>query len=229
VLALLVKAPLGAKEVPYEPDFEEDERVQIYAETMSYDQTLQVYRAQGDVEVIQGDRVLKADKVVYSVVTKDAEAAGDVSLVEGEDVLTCDAMKLNLETQMGSLDEATIYLKKDNFHITGKHVERYGPSSFRVAEGTLTTCDAESAPWKIAAKKIDVTFEGYAQMRDASLSVKDVPILYAPYSRASWRHTSATPTAKGPRCGPPISGPNLRARMLPSIWMLRPARGLVGE
>jgi LPS-assembly protein len=148
---------------------------------MTYNQATKEYLAQGNVEIIQGTRTLKADRVRYNLETQDADATGKVVLIEGEDTLMSEAMRLNLETQIGMVTEAKLYVKEMNFRITGKEVEKTGPNSYQVKDGIITTCDGDKPDWRITAKDIKVKLNSNAVVRNSTFQVKNVPILYFPY------------------------------------------------
>jgi len=157
-----------------------DQPVTIIADVMTFNQATNEYLAQGNVEVVQGNQTLKADRVKYNLNTQDADAAGKVLLIQGEDSLASDAMKLNLGTQMGTVTNATIFMKEMNYRITGKEIERTGPNSYHVRDGIITTCNGDRPDWRITGKDIKVKLSGNAVIRDATFQVKNVPLAYFP-------------------------------------------------
>src|SRR3989339_408411 len=117
--------------------------VDIEADHLTYDKDGEVYEGHGNVEVRRGELFLKADHARLKNTTKDLEAWGNVVLREGEDVLECQRLEVNLDTQMGKIYQAKLFLKDQNFHITGREAEKLGENQYRVRDGSLTTCDAE--------------------------------------------------------------------------------------
>ncbi|MEI6127259.1 MAG: LptA/OstA family protein, partial [Pseudomonadota bacterium] len=156
--------------------------VNIKAVTLNYDSKGENLIAQGSVEITQGTRVLKADFVKINLQTKDSEARGHVELFENGDTLTCDAFTINLETQVGTVKSATIFIKQDNIHITGNDIKKLGINTYEIQNGTITTCDGESPPWRVEAGKINVTIEGYAWVQNSTFRIKKLPVLYLPFA-----------------------------------------------
>jgi len=154
--------------------------VTIRAVAMQYDRTGENLIAQGAVEITQGERILKADSVTVNLATKDSRARGNVQLMERGDVLRCDEFDINLDTQVGSVRQATIFLKQDNLHITGSDIKKLGPATYEIHKGTVTTCDGASPPWRIDAGKINVTIEGYAFVQNGTFRIKKIPVVYLP-------------------------------------------------
>ena len=58
--------------------------------------------------------------------TKDLAAWGNVLLREGEDVVECERLEVNLDTRLGKVYKAKLFLKDQNFHITGKRRRNWG-------------------------------------------------------------------------------------------------------
>lgn len=161
---------------------DEELPINIKAVTLSYDKSGDHLVAEGRVEIEQGSRLLKADYVRINITTKDAEAKGSVELNENGDVLTCDAFNINLDTQLGRVENAHLFLKQDNIHITGKDIKKLGVNTYEIRRGTVTTCDAEAPAWRIDAGKINVTIDGYATVENSTFRIKKIPVAYLPFA-----------------------------------------------
>jgi len=71
-------------------------------------------------------------------------------------------------------------ITRDNFYITGKQIEKLGPKTYRIHEGTFTTCSGDSPDWIFKAKRVDLTIEGYAVARDSVFRARQIPLAYLP-------------------------------------------------
>lgn len=156
--------------------------INITAVTLSYDKSGDNMIAKGKVEIAQGSRLLKADFVRINIRTKDTEAKGNVELNENGDILYCDAFNINLDTQLGRVENARLFIKQDNLHITGKEIKKLGANTYEISTGTVTTCDTESPAWRIDAGKINVTIDGYATVEHSTLRIKKIPVAYLPFA-----------------------------------------------
>ena len=170
-----------AKQSPYLPKFSSEKKVNIKADKMHYDQNNNLYHAEGNVIIVQEDIILQADKVILNTVTQDAKAIGKVTLTEGENELFCERLDVNLNTKVGTISQATLFMKENNYHITGRSFEKLGENRYRVLNGTVTTCDGEVPDWKITGGEIDVTLEGFATLKDSTFQIRNIPIAYFPY------------------------------------------------
>ncbi len=156
--------------------------VDIEADELSYERDQQVYEAHGRVEVRRGDLFLKADHAQLNMATKDLVAWGNIVLREGEDVLECERLEINLDSRLGKVYQARLFLKEQNFHITSKEAEKLGENRYRIREGSFTTCDAERPPWKFTVKELEVTVEGYGIAKGPTFYLQGVPSFYLPWS-----------------------------------------------
>lgn len=158
-----------------------DKEITLKADTVSVDTPTESYRAQGGVEISQPGVSLLSDSVVYRRLTGEAFAEGEIFMERGGDTLKGRRLTLNLLTQKGELLNGELFVKKSNFRIWAKRVEKTGPADYRMERGTFTTCDGDRPSWRFEAKRVDVTLEEFATARDAVFYVGDVPLFYTPY------------------------------------------------
>ena len=157
------------------------EPIRLKADHISYDHNTDVYIAEGQVEIWQGDTKLTAHRVVLSGRSHEVEAQGNVILWQGDDVLRSERMIINLETNLGIIIKGALFLKKQNFYLRGEEIERVGEDTYRIREGSFTTCDGDWPAWRFQAKETLVTLEEYASVWGATFQIKNVPVLYSPY------------------------------------------------
>jgi LPS-assembly protein len=152
----------------------------ITADTISYDDPTRRYVADGSVRISKGGVRLTADHVRFDHRTMDAAASGHVVLVSGKDILIGDSIDINLQDQVGTVIQGTVFLEENHFYIRGDKIEKLGENTYAAERATLSSCDGQAPAWKITGRKLDVTLEGYGVIRHAALWAKDVPVLYTP-------------------------------------------------
>ncbi len=140
-----------------------------------------LYIAKGDVVLKSGNITLSAQEVVYNLTKKTAEVSGGLLLETGEDSLTGDSGTFNLIKQTGVINNASLYIKENNFYVKGDRIEKNGENSYLIKDFSLTTCDSETPEWSITGSEISVTIEGYGRLRNGAFRIKDIPVLYVPY------------------------------------------------
>ncbi|NWF93738.1 MAG: LPS-assembly protein LptD [Syntrophaceae bacterium] len=158
----------------------EEGPVDIEANELIYDKEQNLYTGRGNVEVHRGDMLLLADHVQLDMATKDLVAWGKVLLREGEDVVECERLEINLDSRLGRIYQARLFLKDQNFHILGREIEKLGEARYRVRDGSFTTCDAKRPPWKFTVKELEVTIEGYGIAKHPVFHIEEIPFLYLP-------------------------------------------------
>ena len=99
-------------------------------------------------------------------------------------MIECQRLEVNLDTRRGKIYEARLFLKDQNFHITGREVEKLGENHYRLRDGLLTTCDAKRPPWKFSVKELEVkemALGGWGTAKGPIFYFEDVPVLYFPW------------------------------------------------
>jgi len=154
---------------------------EITAKTLSYDQEEGLYVADGDVVVSRGSQVLKADRAKYNEKTGMIEVKGNVVLESNGDILKADEAILDLQSQAGRITRGHIFLKQNNYTISGETMEKTGPNTYVVKECRITTCEGERPDWSITGSEVKITVEGYGSVRNAFFRIRDYPAFYLPY------------------------------------------------
>jgi LPS-assembly protein len=154
---------------------------EIEADEIAYDRQLDQYTARGNVKISKNDKQLTADFIELDHKTMHAYAQGNVVLTVGQDILSGSHLEIDLDRQVGSIENAYLFLKENNFHITAHKIQKTGENTYRIDEATLTTCDGEKPDWKITGKDIKIKEDGSGTAKHATMRVKDIPVLYSPY------------------------------------------------
>ena len=153
----------------------------ISALKVTYDDARGLYIAEHDVIIKGGDTKLTTDYLEFNNISTDAYARGNVVLTSGNDSVTCDSLQMNLQSETGTIFNGTLFMKENNFHIKGDKIEKIKENTYRTDKGTITSCSGDVPDWKISAKDIEVTIEGYGFAKHATLWAKKVPTVYVPY------------------------------------------------
>lgn len=162
--------------------------VLIRADELINDRDLGVTVARGNVEVLQGERVLLADTISYNQRTNTVAASGEVTLLEptGE-VLFADYMELSNEMRDGVIQEMRILLD-ETARIAARGARRTGGVRTEMSRAVYSPCEVcEEAPerpplWQVKADRVIHDSETKTvQYRNARLEMLGVPIAYTPY------------------------------------------------
>jgi LPS-assembly protein len=137
--------------------------------------------AEGDVILSRGDMEVKADYIRYNRVDNLAWAKGHLNITMGEDTLSGEEGEINLESQGGTVKPGRLFLKKNNVHLKAAEIVRVAEDQYSLKEAIITTCDGDHPAWKFSCSHLDVTAEGYAEVRHSTFWVKSLPVMYSPY------------------------------------------------
>ncbi|SHI91646.1 LPS-assembly protein [Malonomonas rubra DSM 5091] len=155
--------------------------VNLEADELSYDKETGRYRASGNVQLNQGELEVVSDLLWWNQLSGEIEAEGGVQLTSPDEKMTGSKVSYNLQQGTGSVADGWLFLQESNLHVRGKQINRLGENSYRVFDGTFTTCDGEVPSWKFGAEQVDVTLGGYAKAKHTVFYLKDIPSFYVPY------------------------------------------------
>jgi len=130
------------------------------------------------------EMTVKADWIAYDVEKNSIKAKGNVEINSETDQLMANEGVLNLTTETGTFQEATILREQLDLHLEGKKIEKTGVNTYRIQDGWVVTCkvdDDKTPPWSFAASETNVTQGEYAFMKHATFRIKDVPVFYTPW------------------------------------------------
>jgi len=154
---------------------------QISADNVAYDAATTTYHATGQVIIEKQATRLIADRVDFNHKAMTAVAEGHVVLTVDKDVLTGQRMELNIAQETGVVTGGSLFFEQNHFYIRGQRIEKTGRETYRVENGSVTTCDGDRPDWIITSRTLKVTVEGYGQASHAVLRARDLPVLYVPY------------------------------------------------
>ncbi|MGD9301373.1 MAG: LPS assembly protein LptD [Desulfobacterales bacterium] len=153
----------------------------LEADKVDYDKTTDAYSASGNVMIYKGNIRLLADFVRFDHKNMKAYAEGNVVLTNGEDVLSGTSMDIDLQGQLGSVEDGYLFIKENNYHLTGNVIKKVGPKNYTIDEATITTCDGDKPDWKITGKNVKIRADGQGTARHATMWARNMPVLYTPY------------------------------------------------
>ena len=134
----------------------------------------------GGVAIEYQDVTLTADRAEVDLETRQVTARGDVILDQGPRRLSGDTLTFDLDTKTGTLTEATAYVDPD-YYFTGRTIAKVDEDVYTVTDGIFTSCDQDVPDWSFRLGRARVEVEGYAQVKNARLRAKKLPLFYTPY------------------------------------------------
>jgi lipopolysaccharide assembly outer membrane protein LptD (OstA) len=158
------------------------------ADEVIYDRDRDIVTATGNVEIVQGNRVIRADSVSFDRRQNVVSASGNVSLLEPTgDVIFADHAQLTEDLREGAIQNfralladwsrlAAVSGRRSNGNVTALRKVVYSPCE-------LCKDDPSRPPvWQIKAARATHDQEAATvSYRDAWIEIGGVPVLYTPY------------------------------------------------
>ncbi len=162
--------------------------VDLSAESLVHDQEKQIIVAEGEVELVQEGRILRADRIVYDLAKDEVVASGNIILNETNgDVHFADELALGNEMKDGFV-RGLRSLLADGSRFTAESGERIGGTKIIMYDASYTPCEVcdknpDKPPvWQLTANK--VTYhedENRISYNNARFELFGTPIAWTPY------------------------------------------------
>ncbi len=138
----------------------------------------------GDVQISQGYRQVRSDRAALDQTDRSVALEGNVQFREPSLLLLGERAELNLDSREVAIDNATYVIHQAAVRGSAATLARSADGKLTISEATYTSCPPESADWQLKTAQITLDeADGFATVRDATLSVKNLPIFYFPWLR----------------------------------------------
>jgi LPS-assembly protein len=154
---------------------------ELEADSVRHDQVKDEYVATGNVVIQRLDQSIAADQIRFNRQTMIAEAIGNVVAISGSDIVTGSYLQIDLEKEIGYIDNGEVFIKENNYHIQGDRIEKTGPTTYTADRATITTCDGDKPAWKFTGRDVEVHEDGSGSAKHVAFYARDLPVLYFPY------------------------------------------------
>ncbi len=151
----------------------------VTADRTLYHSRERVKEAFGHVVVSAEGKRLVCDYLWLDDNTKEIKARGNVVFVDKQTTVEAAELHFNMITGFGSIFYGRVY--NDLYSLRGQLIRKVGQYHYLTTEGEYTTCKDCPESWKLAARNVDLTVDGYAYMNGVFVTIKDVSTLYLPY------------------------------------------------
>ncbi len=188
VSAFLALCAARAQAAPGNLTLDANSPVQLRADSLQYFPEERKVAAQGNVEIIHGERILLAEQIIYDQNTNTVIAPGKVTLMEPSgDVFFAQDVRLKDDLQAGVIQNFRVRLSNNSL-VAARQAVRPNPTTTDLSYAVYSPCklcaeDPTKAPlWQIKARKVRID-EAKEKMsyKDARMEVYGVPVMYTPY------------------------------------------------
>ena len=172
--------PAADKQAPTALISREDAALSIDAEELEI-QGKNIFLYKNKVVMERADQSLKADLAKYNHDLGLFEAEGNVQYRETGTVLEGERARFNTQTERGTIDNAHYRILETGASGDAAQIEMVSRYVNRYHNTTYTTCPTEQKSWELSAAEVELDeLEGWGSAKNAVVSFKGVPILYAP-------------------------------------------------
>lgn len=165
------------------------EEIQFKADLYQRDMQNNTVFGKGKAWLKKGDREIWADEISVDMAKRRATANGHVHMRERDVDIYASHASQNLDNEDAVLENATVALGR--MVMTGQIIQRFSKDRYDISEGSYTNCNSDehkdpdlgvcTYDWKVYGRHFSITFEEYAHIHDALVSVKGIPVFYTPY------------------------------------------------
>ncbi|MBU0994546.1 MAG: LPS assembly protein LptD [Proteobacteria bacterium] len=153
----------------------------INADKIDYNKNTHLYSAEGNVIITKENDQIVSDKIRLNSDTMETVATGNVVISSKGNKLTGSKVSMDLNAKTGTISDGTIFIEANHYYISGKKIEKTGPTTYEGDSVCITACDGDKPDWKISGKDLDVSIGGYGKVKHAILWLKEIPVFYTPF------------------------------------------------
>ncbi|MBW2163035.1 MAG: LPS-assembly protein LptD [Deltaproteobacteria bacterium] len=189
ILSLMLMLPatgLTASEEKTPSEFETSlspgaEPWRIEALQLTYFHSSDVILGEGAVQVRRGNLKVCADRIIYDRRNAMVRANGNVVIYLDMDVLKGTEGELDLSTSTGTVENADLFLQRNNIHLLAKQIWKTGPEEYQAKNATISTCPLPKQAWNFKCRDLKLTTGGMAFAKSNFFNIRDIPVLYSPW------------------------------------------------
>ena len=152
----------------------------IEADRLTFYHDSQVVVGDGKVRVEKDKLKVFADHIIFDKAGDKIMAYGNVVIHMDQDVLKGSRGSIDLATRTGQIEDAFLYLKRNNIYVTANRLEKVGVEEYHAEDATISTCPLPKQAWRFWCKDLKLNIEGDAWAKHATFDVKTIPVLYSP-------------------------------------------------
>lgn len=139
-----------------------------------------IFKAEGDVEVIWGDYHIFAQYVEYNKKTGIVIARGRVTMSSKDSIISGEELTFNTKDKTGEIIDA-YGMMKPTIRYETDHLKQIDDDTLTFDKMDFTSCSQLKPRWKITCKEGKIKKEKYVEMKHAVFWIKKIPFFYIPY------------------------------------------------
>ena len=148
---------------------------------------------EGNVQITQGHRLLRADRALLNNKIKKVELEGNITFREPGIVLAGERADISLASSEITMTNAQYVIHDLSLSGTAMRLKRNTNGNLTIENATYTNCQPDSSGWQLVTSEINISEnENSASVKNAKLKINDTTIFYFPYLKLSTSDKRAT-------------------------------------
>jgi LPS-assembly protein len=164
----------------------------VFVGSVTQEKRGDIYYLRGNVVVTYNDAKMTADEASYNQQTGQVVARGHVTFNDPMAHLDADELHYNVATGQGWFLNGKGYVRSHTKHrlnvmttespffIQAKIVERLNELSYKITDGSVTTCDCENRGWSISTRSASVKVGDKVIAHNDVFHFLRMPVFYTP-------------------------------------------------
>ncbi|MES2664295.1 MAG: LPS assembly protein LptD [Pseudomonadota bacterium] len=136
----------------------------------------------GNIFLQQEDFAINADSIKLDSKNKTSSVMGNVRIRVPGAVVRAPSAELNAVTKTARLKNAHYVIHKNGLRGDAENIEVNADEGLIIEKGSVTACPIANEAWRLDGERVNLDWEsGWGTMRNMTVRVADVPLLYTPY------------------------------------------------
>lgn len=152
--------------------------VDIEADSLEYLTDQKMIAGTGNVQIREGEDLLRADYITVQTETRDVYARGNVVFRRGGTLWQGQELRYNLKTKQGDFGEFQAFV--DPFYVRADDSRRVSDREYQLKNLTLTTCDGDPPDFSLRAREASLTDGSKVKAKGVTMYFGAVPFFWLP-------------------------------------------------
>ncbi|WP_455205534.1 LPS-assembly protein LptD, partial [Kaarinaea lacus] len=158
-----------------------DNRIYIFADNASIREQ-EYFNLHGDVEIQQGDFIVRAEHMDYQRSTNLLNAQGEVRFDAENLIIVGEKATMAMGQYQGSIESSQVWLEANHLRGEAQRLEFLDKNRVNLHKALITSCNLGQDDWLLKASELRLdSIENEAVAKHARLELLGVPVLYSPY------------------------------------------------
>ncbi len=138
--------------------------------------------ATGNAILRKRGQSIRADRLLYFQQTQDLDAQGSVVLEQDGNTMSGPHLKLNLDTDIGTMEQPVFYLVENDGRGSADMLHIHDKLHYTLDNAIYTTCPADNQDWLLKMHGLEIDRDRQiGTAHHAWVQFKGLPILYSPW------------------------------------------------